>query len=195
MNIDEICAAIAQKLLQGSMVHQQLINYYNFLALDGCQACHEYHYYEQSCAYIEFVKYYINHYNKLIPKHSFDSLTSPNLIPDNWYDYKREDMDMNTKRSAVKNGLEKWIEWEKDVKHFLSEMHNELINNNEVALALRLEQNIKDVDQELKIAELKYLQIKSTDYDMPTVISEQRTLKQKYEHKKKEKRKGNTNHA
>jgi len=48
-------------------------------------------------------------------------------------------MDMNTKRSAVKNGLEKWIEWEKDVKHFLSEMHNELINNNEVALALRLE--------------------------------------------------------
>lgn len=183
MSVEEICAAIAQKLLQGSMVHQQLVNYYAFLALDGYRKCHEYHYYEQSCSYIEFVKYYINHYGRLIPKHSFESLTSPNLIPDNWYEYRREDMDINTKRNAIKNGFEKWVLWERGVKTFLQEMYTELINNNQIALAIKVKQHIKDVDQELEKAELKYLQIKASDYDMPMIISEQEQLKKEYKQK------------
>lgn len=183
MNVEEICAAIAQKLLQGSMVHQQFINYYNFLGLDGYQKCHEYHYYEQSKGYLDFVNYYMNHYNKFIPKHSLESLTSPTLIPDNWYDYNKQDMDINTKRNAVKNGLERWIAWEKEVKHFLQEICTELINNNEIALSLKIEKYIKDVDQELEKASLKYLQIKASDYDMSVIIPEQKDIKQKYEKK------------
>lgn len=188
MSIEEICAAIAQKLLQGSMVHQQLINYYNFLALQGYQECHSYHYYEQSCAYLEFVKYYINHYNRLVPRHSLEGLTSPNVLPDNWYNYERNDMDVNTKRNAVKNGLQKWISWEKEVKRFLQEMYVELINNNEVALAFKIKQYIESVDQELEKAELKYLQIKSSDYDMSLIVSEQEDLKKKYRDKKYKKK-------
>lgn len=39
-------------------------------------------------------------------------------------------MDINTKRNAIKNGLERWITWEKEIKTFLQEMYIELINNN-----------------------------------------------------------------
>lgn len=180
MNVEEICAAIAQKLLQGSMVHQQFINYYNFLGLNGYQTCHEYHYYEQSKGYLEFIKYYINHYDKFIPKYSLESLNSPKLIPDNWYSYQRKDMDINTKRNAIKNGLERWIDWERQVKNFLQEMCVELVNNNEIALSLKIKQYIKDVDQELEKAELKYLQIKASDYDMSMIISQQKELEKQY---------------
>lgn len=183
MTIEEISGLIAQKMLQGTMIHQQLINYYNFLGLKGYKKCHQYHYYEESCAYIHFMCYFINHYNKLIPKYSFDSLTAPSIIPDNWYNYNREDVDINTKRNAVKNGLQKWISWEKDVKHFLQEMYTQLININEVALAIILQKNIQDVDKELKHAQLKYLEVKAIDFDMTVIISEQECLKQKYKKK------------
>ena len=183
MSVEEICAAIAQKLLQGSMVHQQLINYYNFLALDGYRKCHQYHYYEQSYGYIEFVKYYVEHYGRLVPKYSLESLTSPTILPQNWYNYKRDDMDINTKRNAIKNGLERWITWEKEIKTFLQEMYIELINNNQIALAMKVSQKIQDVNQELKYAGIRYLQIKASDFDMSMIISEQHEIKQKYRNK------------
>ena len=170
MTVEEIGGLIAQKMLQGTMIHEQLINYYNFLGLKGYQKCHEYHYEEESSAYIKFMCYFINHYNKLLPKYSFESLTAPVIIPDNWYGYNREDVDISTKRNAVKNGLEKWISWEKEVKHFLQETYSELININQIALAIEINENIKDVDRELKHAQLKYLEIKATDFDMSVIV-------------------------
>ena len=183
MTIEEIGGLIAQKMLQGTMIHQQLINYYNFLGLKGYQKCHEYHYYEESCAHIKFMSYFISHYNKLMPRYSFDSLTLPSIVPQNWYGYNREDVDINTRRNAVKSGLQKWIAWEADVKHFLQEIYSELVNINELALAIELQENIKEVDKELKHAKLKYLEIKATDFDMTVIISEQECLKQKYKQK------------
>lgn len=190
MTVEEIGGLIAQKMLQGTMIHQQLINYYNFLGLKGYQKCHEYHYQEESCAYIKFMDYFISHYNRLLPRYSFDSLTSPSIVPQNWYGYNREDVDINTKRNAVKSGLEKWIAWEADVKHFLQEMYTELMNINEVALAFEIHKNIQEVDNELKHARLKYLEIKATDFDMTIIISEQENLKQKYKKKEKKTEKG-----
>ena len=183
MTIEEIGGLIAQKMLQGTMIHQQLINYYNFLGLKGYQKCHEYHYYEESCAYIDFMSYFINYYNKFLPKYSFDSLTAPSIIPQNWYGYKRQDVDTNTKRNAVKNGLQKWISWEKEVKHFLQETYTQLINMNEIDLAIHLQKNIESVSEEIKHAELKYLEIKATDFDMTLIVSEQECLKKKYKQK------------
>ena len=57
--------------------------------------------------------YYINHYNKLIPEVTNNSLTSSSILPNNWYNYTREDVDINTKRNAVKSGLEKYVHWER----------------------------------------------------------------------------------
>lgn len=187
MSLEEICGLIAQRLLQGSMTHQQFTKYYSFLALQGYKKCHEFHFLSESCSYEKFVSYFIQHYNRLVPKYSFDTIFTLTIIPENWYSYSREDVDINTKRNAVKNGLEKYVQWEKDTKRFFEDMYIELIGINEVALALQIKEYIDQVDQELQKAERQYLEIKSTDYDMPTVVSKQAQIKKKYQKKMKRK--------
>ena len=193
MSIEEIYNLISQRLLQGVMTHQQLANYYDFLGLQGYKCCHEYHLNEQFCNYREFVSYYITHCNKLLLKQPVQSLISNPIIPDNWYNFVRQDVDINTRRNAVKNGVEKWVQWQKETKKVLEDMYIEFINNNQVGIAIELSKYIKNVTKEIQIAQQKLLKLKATDFDMPTIVAEQQHLKKKYESKMK-KRKEKTEH-
>ena len=113
MGIEEIYALVSQRMLQGSMLHEQLANYYEFLGLEGYKCCHEYHLREEFRKYREFICYAITQTSRLVPKQSVDSLTFNDIIPNNWYNFTRAEMDINTKRSSVKNAVEKWLHWEK----------------------------------------------------------------------------------
>lgn len=183
MPIEEICKLIAQKLLQGCMNHEQFINYYDFLGLEGYKLFHEYHFFEQMAGYRDFIAYYIQHQNKLIPHYSTESLTSFTIVPDNWYNYTRMDTDTNTKRNAVKSGLEKYVRWEKDVKNFLQDMYSQCIQQGFILLSCEIQKYLCSVEKEIKMAEQEYLEIKSTEYDMPTVVTKQQHLIKKYSKK------------
>lgn len=180
MTVEEISSLVAQRLLQGSMNHQAFAKYYSFLGLDGYKLFHEYQYYEQTCSYLKFTFYFMQHYSKLLPKFSTQTLSTFSIVPDNWYEYSREDMDINTRRSAVKNGLEKYLHWQKETKKVFEDMYTQYFTIGEQTLALKMKQFLDSVDKEIKKAELCYLEISSTDYDMPTVIAQQEKLKKKY---------------
>ena len=124
MSFEEICKLIAQRLLQGFMNHEQFANYYDFLGLEGYKLFHEYHFFEEVHNYRQFMTYYIDHYNKLITDHSSDSLTSFVIIPGNWYDYLREDMDMNQTEFAKlldmsQTGYSKYETGENDIPTYV----------------------------------------------------------------------------
>ena len=38
------------------------------------------------------------------------------IIPDSWYKYTSMDVDASTKRNAIKDLTEKWINWERETK-------------------------------------------------------------------------------
>ena len=189
MAIEEISRLVAQRLLQGCMNHEQFANYYDFLGLKGYKKCHEYHFFEQMSNYRKFITYYIEHENRLIPDFSAKTLTSFSIVPDNWYGYTREDVDINTKRNAVKSGLEKYVNWQKETKKFLQEMYNQSIQEGQISLAIKIQEYICSVDQEIKKASKEYLEIKATDYDLPTIVTKQQSLAKKYGKKIHEMRK------
>lgn len=189
MNIEEIYTLVSQRLLQGAMMHQQLANYYDFLGLEGYKYCHEYHLDEEFCNYRKFISYYTSQNGKLIPKQPIESLNFPSVIPDNWYNFTKQDVDINTKRNAVKSGVEKWLHWEKQTKKFLEDMVVEFTNLNEIGASLKLKEYILDVQKQIKKAGTRHIALKSIDYDLPTIFSEQECLKKKYKkklHKRKE---------
>ena len=180
MVIDEIGNLVAQRLLQGSMHHEDFINYYNFLGLKGYKTFHEYHAIEEIMNYREFVDYYIGNYNKLISKFTTDSLISLSIIPDNWYNHLKENIDINTKRNAIKTGLEKYVLWERQTKKFLEDMAIEAINISAIGLSDRIKKYIKAVEEEIEIAQKEWLEIKATDYDLSVVIPKQDQLCKHY---------------
>ena len=183
MPFEEICKLIAQRLLQGCMNHEQFANYYDFIGLKGYKLFLFYYFFEQMHGYRQFMTYYIQHQDRLISDYTSESLTSFSILPSNWYDYKREDMDVNTRRSAVKSGIEKYVRWEEDTKKFLEDMYTQAIQQGFVAIGIQIKKYICSVEQEIEKAKITYLELKATDYDMPTIVSKQQGLIKKYKKK------------
>lgn len=170
MTLEEIYSELNAHMIKGLMIHDQMSNYYCFLNLKGYAECHKYHYLSESQNYMEVNRYYLRHHNKLIKSKQIDD---PKVIPNSWYAYERKDVDATTKRNAVKTGLEKWIDWEKDTKTLYQKMYVELMNMGEVADAQFLECFICDVDEELAGVESLYVKRKTTDFDISSIMSDQ----------------------
>lgn len=183
MPFEEICKLVAQRLLQGCMNHQQFANYYDFLGLEGYKFFHDYHFFEEMHGYREFMSYYIEQYDKLITDYVSQSLTAFTIIPNNWYDYLREDMDINTRRSAVKSGIEKYLRWQKETKKFLEDMYSQCIQQGFIGMSICIKKHICSVEEQIQKANRTYLELKATDYDLPTIVSKQQYLIKKYKKK------------
>lgn len=182
MTIDEIFSELSGHLIKGLMLHDQMSDYYDFLSLRGYKRCHEYHYKKEMCSYRRLHRYFINHYGKLIEEKRIDD---PEAIPSSWYRYKRNEVDASTKRSAVRAGVEKWVAWEKDTKELMQRAYRELMQANEEAAAIFLQDFIADVDCELKYAERKAIDLDAVDYNLAYIIGEQTRLHDKYKGKMK----------
>lgn len=180
MTVDEIFASLSAHAIEGLMFHDQMARYYDFLGLRGYKRCHEYHYAEESVGYRKLNRYFTNHYGRLIPKQRSED---PNKIPENWYRFKREDVDPNTKRNAVQSGIESWVTWERDTKTLYEKACKDLFDMGEVAASKKVGKMVKAVDKELKCAERKWIALVSVGYDMISVMACQDDIHDKYKEK------------
>lgn len=180
MKLTEIYSRLSEHMIQGMMIHEQLANYYDFLGLRGYKECHEYHFLHETMNYRCLCKYFINHHNMLIPSVRVDD---PNVIPESWYSHNRQDVDSNTRKNAIKTGLSKWVEWERDTKKLYEDMYSELMEIDEVASACKIKCFIEDVDHELKKAELYQIDKEAINYDMTVIMGEQLPKKKYYKEK------------
>ena len=175
--MEEIYKKLSAHMIKGLMVHDQLANYYDFLGLRGYKRCHEYHFCKESKSYRKLNRYYINHHDKLIPEMRIDN---PEVIPESWYRYKRQDVDAQTKRKAVETGIMKWVDWETSTKEALAEFVKQAYDTGYVADAILLKKMLKDTDCELKYAMRKKLEQDAVNYDLAYIMQEQERLHDKY---------------
>jgi hypothetical protein len=177
MTIEEVFAQIGQHMIKGLMVHTQLSDYFNFLGLTGYHKCHEYHYYEESINYRKISNYYLEHYDKFITDFH---VSNPQMIPEKWYQYSRQQVDPSTRNSAIQAGFEKWIKWETETLKLYQDLYKELLNMNEIAAASEINYYIDDVNKELSKAQQKYLELKMVNFDIAVVVDEQQYLTKQY---------------
>jgi len=180
MTVEEIFQELAAHMLKGTMIHSQMSVAYGFLNLYGYQKCHEYHYCAENKNYRCVQKYYLEHYNKMIHEKEAEK---PNLIPDNWYKYSKQEVDINTKRSAIKELMKTWVNWETETKNLLQVFYKELYEIGEICAALKIKKFLEDVDKELNKAQMKYINLETIGYDISAIVKEQKNLYEEF-HKK-----------
>ena len=180
MAIDEIFTELSGHMIKGLMIHDQMSDFYDYLSLRGYKRCHEWHYMKEMSGYRRLHRYVINHYGKLIEEKRIDD---PEVIPSSWYRYSRNEVDANTKRNAVRTGIEKWVSWEKETKALYQKAYRELMDMKEEAMAIFLQDYIEDVDCELKWAERKAIELADVDYSLAFILGEQKRLHDKYKRK------------
>ena len=162
MNIEEIFNQLATHMKTGIEMHYKMMEAYDFLSLPGYKKCQEYHYLSELKEYLELCHYYIEHYQKLL---NVSPITEMEIFPQSWYKYSRQDVETNTKRSAIQDLMKKWIVWEKETKILYQNMYKELLNLAELAAASFLENYINDVSEELRQAQQKLIELETINYD------------------------------
>ena len=180
MTIDEIFNKIAAHMRKGLAIHDQIASIYGFLNLCGYKKCHEYHFLEESYAYRRLIDFYSDTYCKLIASDNFEM---PKLIPSNWLKYTKIEVDINTKRNAIKDTMKQWVEWEQEAKKLWEDSYIELYGLGEIYAAQTIQTFLKDTAEELNMAREKQICLESSGYDMPFILEEQKSLYKKYEKK------------
>ena len=107
MGIGDIFAKLKRRALEGMVFHDEMVRYYSFLNCDH-RRLHEEQYREETKGYRKLCDYYMSRYNELIPVEPMDR---PNVIPDSWYRYTRQDVDDGTRRNAIRSGIAMWVDW------------------------------------------------------------------------------------
>lgn len=180
MTVQQVFSTLIAHMRKGLMIHDQIASAYCFLNLYGYKKCHEYHFFEESNGYRRLYNYYLQHYNKLIPQVKVEK---PETIPASWYKYERIQVNTNNKRSAIKDLMTSWIEWEKETKIMLQASYKTLLQNGDIGAALKISQYLKDVSEELRHAQQKQINLQSINYDIVSIIEQQDYLYNLYQQK------------
>ena len=190
MTIEEIFSNISTHMAKGLLIHNQMASLYGFLNLKGYQKCHEYHYYEETHNYRHLQNLFLAYCNKMIHE---SLVEQPDIIPNNWYKFTKKEVDVNNKRSAIKDLMKKWVEWDKESKILLETSYKQLYELNEINCAIEIMYFIKDVSKELVNAQEIYIDLESMGYDIVYIIDIQPDLYKQYCNKIKERTVGDEN--
>lgn len=136
-------------------------DYYDFIGMTDMADLHEQRFCSESEEMRKVHRYFIEHHNMLVPKNEVDSTSH---IPQSWYGATRFKVDNGTRRNAVQQAMEKWIEWERMVKKKYEGYYKDLCDMGEVASACKVKCLVMDVDEELKNAEALYLKLAATNF-------------------------------
>ena len=174
MTIEEIFSSIANHMRVGLLFHNELINIYNFLNLDGYRKEQQQQYFQESHNYLNLKAFYLNQYGKMIVEN--ETFERPKLIPDNWYRYQKKDVDTSTKRSAIRDLFQEWIKWEEKTKKLLNDCYLQLIELREVFSALKVKELLQDVCKELNRARKQQIDLETIGYDIVHIIDIQNKM-------------------
>ena len=170
MTTEDIFARLKAHMLEGVVFHDEMMRYCRFLGLDGYANYHKRQYHDETEGYHALCRYYLDHYNAMIP---YTDMNRPSVIPESWYRYNKKEVDVSTKRTGVKEGIRKWVEWEEETKALYEEMYKELVFMEEIASADLVMHFIRDVDDELSNADKKHIQLETVGYDINFIIADQ----------------------
>ena len=171
MTVEDIFTSLVAHMKEGIMMHEDMMNAFDFLGLKGYSKCQEHHYEEELNNYKILYHYYISHFNRLI---KLNPINYSSIIPNNWYKYSAADADVSTKRDAIKDFMEKWVLWEQTTKKLFQDSYKQLEELGEIAAAIYISRFIKDVDEELEQAEHKLFELRTINYSINDIILEQK---------------------
>lgn len=184
MTVEEIFKRLSHRMLDGIMLHSDMVDYYRFLSLKGYAKCHEYRMIDESKAYRRLREHYLDQFDMLIQD---DEVPRNPTIPGSWYSHKRQDVDAPTTKAAVRDGITAWVNHEIETKELYEDMAKELRELGEIESALFVEELVSGVSHELAKAKKYHLNKEHIGYDLPTIYGEQKCVCEKYQTRIREK--------
>lgn len=180
----DVFNSIAKRQTTNVMKHLQLADMFDFLNLRGEKRQQEYHAFEEWAELRATHRYAINHLYRLIDDKGVEI---PALIPASWFTATKKDVSNDNRRQYTKMAYEEWQKWETETKAFYEQCFKTLTDNAKIAEANKVNELIKDVDEELKYLSREFLELKTVDFALDFILLKQDEKHNYYEKKVEEK--------
>lgn len=173
MQIEDIYGMILKRQIEGIMFHDEMAQYYAFIGLNGYKHFHKEQAKGEMNGYRRMWCFYIDQYGRLP---AGQQAKDPEAIPALWRSFNSNEVTASMKKDAVKEGIEKYIEWETETIRVYEQAYTELWDMGDYVGCEKLKQNLLETDCELSAAKHRQLLLNAVDYDMPFIIREQEKL-------------------
>lgn len=169
----EIFKNLSNRMVGAMMIHTQLTELFMFIDLTTDAKRQKKQLHEESDGLLNLEKYVAQHHGVLITANNPPQVDILNLSI-----LKKPNLELSPddKKSLIQYGMNEWINWEKDSKVLYEDSYRNLLEISEIATADFVLRYVKDVDKELRDAELLYRVRDAIDWDLATIYDEQARL-------------------
>ena len=170
MTLQEIFIKLSNRMVGAMMVHTQLTELFTFIDLMPDIKRQKKQLHEETDGLLKLEKYCAQHHHLLVTANSPPSIDILNL---GMLKEVSNELTPDDRAYLIQYGLKEWIKWEKESKVIYEDAYRNLIDISEIAAADFVMQYVRDVDKELKNAELLYRVRDTIDWDLPTIYDKQ----------------------
>ena len=181
----EIYQKYIDNQLVGIMLYEQLSNCMDFLGFEGYKREFEYYHFEETIERKHFMRYYINHYSKLLKDQQINQIE---IIPSQYYNYEREDITKEYKMKYLKESFLTLREYYINTIELLNQLIKDLVNKNVIQDMYIFKDRLECYCQRLKYLDRHLMHLEDIGYNINTIKTFiQPELHEQYRNKMKEK--------
>lgn len=169
----EIFKKLSNRMVGAMMIHTQLTELFNFIDLESDAKRQKKQLHEETDGLLKLEKYAAQHHHILITS---DNPPQVDILNLGMLKQPNDELSPDNKIYLIQYALKEWIEWEKESKIMYEDAYRHLVDMSEIAAAEFVLRFVKDVDKELRDAELLYRVRDAIDWDLPTIYDKQARL-------------------
>ena len=173
MATHNIFTKLANRMVGAMMVHTQLTELFNFIDLKPDAKRQKKQLHEETDGLLKLEKYAAQHHHILITSDNPPQVYILNL---NMLKQPNDKLSPDNKIYLIQYAIKEWIEWERESKIIYEDAYRNLVDMSEIATADFVLQYVRDVDKELRDAELLYRVRDAIDWDLATIYDKQARL-------------------
>lgn len=170
MTIHDIFAKLSNRMVGAMMIHTQLTELFTFIDLEPDIKRQKKQLHEETDGLLRLEKYCIQHHHMLITAENPPQIDILNL---GMLKEMNSELSPDDRAYLIQYGMKEWIKWETESKVIYEDAYRSLVDISEIAAADFVMEYIRDVDKELKNAELLYRVRDAIDWDLPTIYDKQ----------------------
>lgn len=152
------------------MTHTQLTELFNFIDLETDAKRQKNQLHEETDGLLKLEKYAAQHHHVLITS---DDPPQVDILNLSMLKQPNDKLSPDDKVYLIQYAMKEWIEWEKESKIIYEDAYRSLVEISEIAAADFVLRYVKNVDKELRDAELLYRVRDAIDWDLPTIYDNQ----------------------
>lgn len=152
------------------MTHTQLTELFNFIDLETDAKRQKNQLHEETDGLLKLEKYAAQHHHILITS---DDPPQVDILNLSMLKQSNDKLSPDDKVYLIQYAMKEWIEWEKESKIIYEDAYRGLLEISEIAAADFVLRYVRNVDKELRDAELLYRVRDAIDWDLPTIYDNQ----------------------